>query len=482
MRQDIPAETLESQSEAWDDAAFLSACRAGDLDEAWRLLSGWGEDLLCDPDSLAIPRSSVWTAAEPVVRCVGKRLERSAGLRALLKLLSRLRMAVAQPHDLALWRRIYKSLANVRRLVPELPPIHRADAAVVASVATLAQAYWEQEREAARKLWKRTTRTSLDAARTYIKGKADQVFEWNKTAVRDRAPTSGRHPAIEVDRQARIWERKWATQCATSDPCPEFDRILSCVPRPASTDVAFEITPGMLRASLRSMQRKSSGPDGWDASALLQLPPRWWQGAAHLWCCVVEQSRVPEAWVRGRTALLWKPSGDTRPISILPFIWRCGAKLLNQQLSVWTASWRCHFDSGGIAGTSIDTALQQLSRELKLRAQLAVQQDVSSFFDSLEYRLTARMLRHLRAPERLVALFENCCARSSRLFSLQGALGREWVKPERGLPQGCPLSPVIAAAVSHCWAALRQSPAMRTLMIVVSCFGQVHLCVISVKP
>ena len=122
MRQDIPAETLESQSEAWDDAAFLSACRAGDLDEAWRLLSGWGEDLLCDPDSLAIPRSSVWTAAEPVVRCVGKRLERSAGLRALLKLLSRLRMAVAQPHDLALWRRIYKSLANVRRLVPELPP------------------------------------------------------------------------------------------------------------------------------------------------------------------------------------------------------------------------------------------------------------------------------------------------------------------------------------------------------------------------
>ena len=95
-------------------------------------------------------------------------------------------MAVAQPHDLALWRRICKSLANVRRLVPELPPIHRADAAVVACVAALVQAYSEQEREAARKLWKRSTRNSLDAARTYIKGKADQVFEWNKTHIAER--------------------------------------------------------------------------------------------------------------------------------------------------------------------------------------------------------------------------------------------------------------------------------------------------------
>ena len=173
----------------------------------------------------------------------------------------------------------------------------------------------------------------------------------------------------------------------------------------------------MLRASLRSMQRKSSGPDGWGASALLQLPSRWWQCAAHLWCCVVEQSRVPEAWVRSRAALLWKPSGDTRPISILPFIWRSGAKLLNQQLSVWTASWRCQIDSGGIADTSIDTALQQLSRELQLGAQLAVQQDVSSFFDSLEYRLTARIATPLagaRAPGGPVR--ELLCSLLSLLF------------------------------------------------------------------
>ena len=83
--------------------------------------------------------------------------------------------------------------------------------------------------------------------------------------------------------------------------------------------------------------------------------------------------------MRGRTALLWNPMETLGPFQSFLSFGAAGAKLLNQQLSVWTASWRCHFDSGGIAGTSSDTALQQLSRELRMGAQLAVQQDVSSF-------------------------------------------------------------------------------------------------------
>jgi len=365
---------------------------------------------------------------------------------------------VAQPHLESLWNRIAKSLAFTRRLVPELPRIDRADQDTVECVAALAQQYSDQERDAARRLWKRTTRHSLAAARTYVKSKADQILEWDRTLAEDRAPTNGRHPAIEVDRQAQDWMLKWASQCDGAEPGAQVSRILSEVPRPPATDVSFEITAIMLRTSLRGMQHKSCGPDGWDAQALLKLPTRWWDCAALLWNCVIAQSKVPEMWLRGRTALLWKPSGGTRPISVLPFIWRCGAKLLNQQLSQWTASWRSHFDSGGVAGTSIDTALQQLHRELQSGAQMAVQQDVSSFFDSLEYGLTARLLRHLRAPECFVRLFENYCTRSSRIFALQGALSGDWVRPGRGLPQGCPLSPVIAAAVSHCWAAFVLRP------------------------
>ena len=446
-------ESLEAQGEAWDDSAFPDACQGGDVARAWQVLSDWAEDLLCEADPAAVPRSAHWMPVTPSARSTGKRPERSAGLRALLKLLSRLQMGMRRPFDAPLWNRTVKSLAHVRRLVPELPSIRQADVASVEQVEALVNTYVEQERTAAKQAWKRTTRDSLAASRAYVKAKADQILAWDKEAAETLAPTSGRHPAAEVDKQAQVWIKKWRSQCSSSSLDTQVDGILSQVPRPPPTNVTFVITASSLRDSVRSMRNTSCGPDGWETSALLRLPERWWRLAAVLWERVLNLSRVPVAWVRGRTALLWKPKGGTRPISVLPVIWRAGARLLNKHLHAWTASWRAHYDSGRVAGTSIDTALQQLAKELQAGASVAVQQDVSSFFDSLEHRTTARILRHLRAPTTLVTLFENYCDRSSRIFSMQGALSSGWVQPERGLPQGCPLSPVIAAAVSHCWAA-----------------------------
>ena len=97
----------------------------------------WAEDLLCEADPAAVPRSAHWMPVTPSARPTGKRLERSAGLRALLKLLSRLQMGMHRPFDTPLWNRTVKSLAHVRRLVPELPSIRQADAASVAQVEAL---------------------------------------------------------------------------------------------------------------------------------------------------------------------------------------------------------------------------------------------------------------------------------------------------------------------------------------------------------
>ena len=204
----ISFETLEAQSELWDDTAFNAACCVADTDRAWQILSDWGEELLCEIDPEAVPRSSDWLPAEPTGRCTGKRPERSASLRALLKLLSRLRACQAQPHNPQIWHRTARSLANVRRMVPELPHISRADGPTVALVEALVNAYSEQERQAAKQAWRRITRDSLPAARAYVKRKADQISEWDNTSAEDRALTTGRHPAVEVDRQAKDWTTK----------------------------------------------------------------------------------------------------------------------------------------------------------------------------------------------------------------------------------------------------------------------------------
>ena len=154
------------------------------------------------------------------------------------------------------------------------------------------------------------------------------------------------------------------------------------------------------------MKNKAPGPDGWTVTALLHLPAEWWRLAAALWSRGLQLGRAPAMWVRGRSCLLWKASGASRPITVLPVIWRAGAKVLNLQLHGWARSWQQAFDCGGLPSTSVGTALQQVQRELKSQCKGAVQQDIAGYFDSLAHDLTAQVLRHLHAPERVVTLFE----------------------------------------------------------------------------
>ena len=214
----------------------------------------------------------------------------------------------------------------------------------------------------------------------------------------------------------------------------------------------FHISAAQLQAVLRAMRHKSHGPDHWTAEALLLLPFAWWERIADLWQRVIEVGCPPRAWSWGRSSPIWKPSGATRPITVLPFV-RMGAKIINQQLAEWCSSWCSRHDAGGITGTSTGKALQQFRRCIDKGSNVAVQQDVAGFFDSLDPAHVTLVLQHLRAPEPLVNLIRSTCQHSSRLFALQGALGSDWRSPGRGLPQGCPLSPTVAAAISHVWTA-----------------------------
>ena len=346
--------------------------------------------------------------------------------------------------------RIFRSLRGVRALVPELGFFQQVDVQMHQEVAALVDVYLKQESEAARHAWQRKAKDDIGVARAYVKRRADALATRDKDLAAGHLPVNGRHPAVEVDAQEQLWMDKWATKPHGTEE--EINEILAHVPQPTAFDnFRFEFTGASLRTAVARMRNRSPGPDGWDARSLLWLPRLWWELAASLWSRCLDLGSFPRAWAKGRTALLWKDNGKSRPITVLPIIWRAGGKIMVRQLRDWARSWQLAFDVGGLAGCSVATALAQVQRELAQGCHGAVQQDIAGFFDALGHGLTTKVLTHLRAPLPLVRLFEFACEHGQRLFSLEGALGTTWRHPQRGLPQGCPLSPLISAAVTHAW-------------------------------
>ena len=74
------------------------------------------------------------------------------------------------------------------------------------------------------------------------------------------------------------------------------------------------------------------------------------------------------------------------------------------------------------------------------------------YFDHLCVEHVVQVFEHLGAPLSLSDLLRSFCQDSARLLSYNGNLSSGWLFPRRGLLQGCPLSPLAAAAVMHIWA------------------------------
>ena len=78
-------------------------------------------------------------------------------------------------------------------------------------------------------------------------------------------------------------------------------------------------------------------------------------------------------------------------------------------------------------------------------------QDVEKFFDSIDYGLVVKILKHWRAPPQLVTLISGFYFQRRRLFVAQGVVGDRRRYAQRGLLQGCPFSPLIAGALMRVW-------------------------------
>ena len=161
---------------------------------------------------------------------------------------------------------------------------------------------------------------------------------------------------------------------------------------------------------------------------------------------------MPSIWRRARVALIWKSRRGTRPITLLNAIWRAGARVIQSQLKPWVRSWCDHRSAGGIAGTSVQQALMQIRKAMADEATCFVQLDITAYFDSIQLPVLQRALQHLHFPPAVLAVLLDFYTGAERVFSMAGAHTSCWAAVDCGIAQGCPLSPVLASALSYIWA------------------------------
>ena len=132
-------------------------------------------------------------------------------------------------------------------------------------------------------------------------------------------------------------------------------------------------------------------------------------------------------------------------------LWRAGARCLKDQLSPWISTWQQHFDAGGLPGTSVANALMQVHQALKSGATHFAQLDVAAYFDSVHPEVLRKVLLHLRFPQELLDVIGDFYDGAERVFCLQSAHSISWQRIAVGVAQGCPLSPLLTAAIGHVW-------------------------------
>ena len=432
---------------------FYAFLEAGHLDQAWTCLSDWAELALGISCPLC-PRSAAWLPAPRPIPCgtPGAEGHEPAPLQALRRLSRRLCQLEQQPWHLQLQSSISRSLCRVRALAPELP---RLDLDLPSMARTCVDALIDDRQKQHRSLclqrWKEKTALSSDAALAWVKNRADLELRMQSPAPLSALPLAQVHPAQRVQLQGEEWTRKWQTP-ATSPDCTRFAQLLQDLPGHQTCHLNLEPTPAELRKATQQMRKRAPGPDGWTGDLLLRLPESFWTSLADLWAQVIRTAKVPSLWQRSIIVLLQKGHSASRPIALLPLVWRAGARVIARRLKGWICRWCDHRATGSAPGRSPVDTHRRLLCAWKSGVRSFLQQDLSAFFDSLSVPVLKLALTHLGAPPALAPLLEALYSRQLRLFTVDSFTSERWHRSHHGLLQGCPLSPFLSLTVGFLWA------------------------------
>lgn len=188
-----------------------------------------------------------------------------------------------------------------------------------------------------------------------------------------------------------------------------------------------------LTAAWRRTHRNKGVP-GVDRVSVELFSERWQERLSSLQGEVRAVRYRPQPYLR---VLAEKESGGQRPMSIPSVIDRV---LMGAAADVLSGVLEPHFSDRSFAyrpGRSARGAVSELLASTRIAGGWAIIADIASYFDSIDHRLLLGMLREHVADEAFLRLITSWITN----MVLDGG---QQVRPRRGVPQGAPISPILA--------------------------------------
>ena len=450
----------EKFEQSWCSEPFLQALNRDDVDAAWEALSNAAEHVLCGQQEneaencgAKLPRANTWVPRIAPATSKAALSDEPVRLRRLRRLGRRLRQLMLRPNDEQLQRTAFRAPDGLVTSFDVLSdwPERTLDGLCNVVHQTIRDCETSLRKERIDR-WKEQIDASPTKALAWIKARAaSEMAAGVSPPVQDpRVPLRAVHPSNIISEEEATWTELWNIGPQPMEP---FERILADIGHEKrEADVTIEWHGRNLKRRAKAMGHKAPGPDDWEPAMLARLPLRWFESFALLWAKVWERGAVPRLWQRARVALIPKQDGTWRPLCMATAAWRLGAAEIVQQLRSWVDSWASPHLLGGLPGRSVQHAHMRLHEALVADPdRLIVAEDLSKCFDTIDIGLACRALVHHGAPVRLVRLLKGFYSSQQRIFSVAGHLGTRWHSVSRGILQGCPVSPMIAASLLQLW-------------------------------
>jgi len=226
----------------------------------------------------------------------------------------------------------------------------------------------------------------------------------------------------------------------TAAAMPREESVAGASNEPASPSTEALLDRVLERANLQralKQVRHNKGAPGIDGMTVNELPDYLRHHWPEIRAQLVAGTYRPQPVKRVEIP---KPDGRTRPLGIPTVLDRFIQQAIAQIIS---AQWEPHFHDrsyGFRPGRSAHQAVRQLQSDIRSGRRWVVDLDLEAFFDRVNHdRLMARLKQHVNDPAllRLVNRFLNAGVR----------IGDETEPTTMGVPQGGPLSPVLANVV-----------------------------------